>query len=202
VSGALLTLPAHLDDALCKRTFVAVARGSATIDGRTLGPGDVLVMLHAPPLDVAGKGLVAFASVSLPPERCPTRARPAAQYTPVMGTEARELTWGQGTMSAHLDVERERAPEAYLGRLAGTASVAEHAHAGSWEVLFALEASGTFTVNGEPHRLAANDVLFVPAGARHAWSPDPGSHLEAIQMYVPPGPEQRFRALAQVDSGP
>lgn len=197
----LLTLPAHLDDALCKRSFVVAARGTLEIDGRTLRQGDVLVVLHAPALDVVGNGVAAFASVDLPAGSCVVRSRPAPQYTLVQATEARELSWGQGTMSAHLDVERERAPEAYLGRLAGTAAVAEHAHAGSWEVLFALEASGIFTLNGVAYRLAPNDVLFVPAGAKHAWTPDPESRLDAIQMYVPPGPEQRFRALAAVDAG-
>lgn len=200
IVAKLLTAPSHLEAALCKRTFVAVARGTLEVDGRTLRQGDALVMLHAQALDVAGKGLVAFAAIDLP--SCDVLSRPAPQFTVVPSTEARELSWGQGTMSAHLDVERERSPEAYLGRLAGTSAVNEHAHERSWEILFAIEAAGTFTVNGEAHRLAANDVLFVPAGAKHAWTPDPGSRLEAIQMYVPPGPEQRFRALAAAPPAP
>jgi hypothetical protein len=36
----------------------------------------------------------------------------------------------------------------------------------------------------------------VPPDTKHAWKPDPGSKLVAIQMYDPPGPEQRFVALA------
>jgi hypothetical protein len=31
---------------------------------------------------------------------------------------------------------------------------------------------------------------------KHSWTPDPKSELVAIQLYAPPGPEQRFRALA------
>ena len=27
----------------------------------------------------------------------------------------------------------------------------------------------------------------------HSWTPDPGSKLVAVQMYWPPGPEQRFK---------
>lgn len=195
----LLDTPAHLEDALCKRTFVAAIRGTLDVDGRTLRPGDVLVARNAHPLDVAGKGTIAFAEVPL--GACVLRDRPSPELTVVPGGEARELSWGHGTMHARLDVERERAPEAYMGRLGGTAHVAEHAHAGAWEILFVIDAAGTFTLDGTAYRLAANDVLFVPAGAKHAWTPDPGSTLSAIQMYVPPGPEQRFRALAEVDAG-
>ena len=36
----------------------------------------------------------------------------------------------------------------------------------------------------------------VPPATKHAWKPDEGSTLVAIQLYTPPGPEQRFKALA------
>jgi hypothetical protein len=39
-------------------------------------------------------------------------------------------------------------------------------------------------------------VVVIPAGTKHAWRPDPGSRLVGVQLYWPPGPEERFRALA------
>jgi mannose-6-phosphate isomerase-like protein (cupin superfamily) len=99
-------------------------------------------------------------------------------------------------MHAHLDVGREVSPEAYLGRLSGTASVAEHTHPGAWEVLAAVEAAGTFTIDGVDHRLGPRQVIAIPPDTRHAWKADPGSRLVAIQLYDPPGPEQRFLGLA------
>jgi mannose-6-phosphate isomerase-like protein (cupin superfamily) len=199
LKARFLVLPTKLDDGLCKRMFVAAAEGTVEVDGRRLAEGDVLVVAHGLAVDVRGPGLAAYAEANIQP--CPVRSRPAPSVVHVRAAEARELTWAQGTMSAHLDVETDRAPEAYLGRLAGTGAVGEHTHAGSWEILFAVEASGTFTLDGTPHRLASRQVLAVPAGTKHAWTPDPGHRLKALQMYWPPGPEQRFRALASPDAG-
>jgi mannose-6-phosphate isomerase-like protein (cupin superfamily) len=102
-------------------------------------------------------------------------------------------------MAARLDVASKVSPELYLGRLEGTAPVSEHMHASSWEILAAVEANGVFSLEGTEGRLAARQVVVVPPGAKHAWKPEPGSKLVAVQMYSPPGPEQRFVALAAAD---
>ena len=99
-------------------------------------------------------------------------------------------------MHAHLDVEGEAAQLAYLGRLDGSAPVAEHVHESSWEVLCAVDAAGTFTLAGREERLAPRQIVVVPPNTKHSWRPDAGSNLVALQMYAPPGPEQRFRKLA------
>lgn len=201
VKARFLALPTQLEEGSCKRVFLAAAQGTISVDGESLGEGDVMLVAHPFKLDVRGTGLAAYAETPFSgPLGCDTLSRPAPAKTIVRASAAPTLSWGQGTMSAHLDVEKDRAPEAYLGRLTGTASVAEHVHAGSWEVLFAMEASGTFTIDGIPYRLESRQVLFVPAGTKHSWAPDSGSRLAAVQMYVPGGPEQRFRALAS-DAG-
>lgn len=58
-------------------------------------------------------------------------------------------------MHAHLDVEADVSgtPSLYLGRLSGTAGVAEHVHATWMRILAAVEASGTFTLAGAARRL-------------------------------------------------
>ena len=101
-------------------------------------------------------------------------------------------------MHAHLDLEKEISPEVYVGRLEGSAPVAEHDHASSWEVLCALEGSGTFTLDGIPSHIVGPTIVAVPPGRKHSWQPDPGTKLVAVQVYAPPGPEQRFKVLAGV----
>lgn len=46
-----------------------------------------------------------------------------------------------------------------MGWLPGTEAVAEHVHRESWQILFAIHAAGTFTLNGEPKRLEPGQVV-------------------------------------------
>ena len=103
-------------------------------------------------------------------------------------------------MRAYLNVGAKLSPNVYLGRLEGTAAVAEHEHTTSSETLIAIEGSGTFTVDGKDSRLGPRQIVHVPKGTKHAWKPDPGTKLVAIQLYEPPGPEQRFVGLAAASS--
>jgi mannose-6-phosphate isomerase-like protein (cupin superfamily) len=88
-----------------------------------------------------------------------------------------------------------------MGRIEGTAAVPEHDHGRSWEVLCAVEASGTLTIDGAPRRIAPKTCTKVLPGAKHSWKPDDGTKLVAVQFYTPPGPEQRFKAMAAADGG-
>ena len=191
---------------LCERALLAATRGKLVVDvvgpgGRTeqvaLDRGDVLVTVHAEELRSRGEGAgVAFA---VPMEHCAVLSHPGTHHEVVRGAAARELRWAGGAMRAHLDVRAGVSSELYVGRLEGTAPVAEHVHAGSTEVLAALEGAGTFTLEGRPLRLVAPQIVVVPPGAKHAWTPDPGTKLVAVQAYGPPGPEQRFVALDAAD---
>lgn len=191
---AFVDLPATVPASVCERVLVAVTKGKITALGETLGPGDVLVVANGEPFEAKGGGLAVTARTAVVP--CPERARPAAAKTVVRASAAPELRFAGGKMAAHLDVGTKVSPSLYLGRLEGTAAVPEHNHPTSWEIIAAVEASGTFVLEGKEARLGPRQVVYVPAGAKHAWRPDPGSKLVAIQMYAPPGPEQRFVALA------
>jgi quercetin dioxygenase-like cupin family protein len=163
-----------------------------------LAPGDVLVVQGPGRIRASGTALALFAGLS--PERCDEAIAAGHRgWSIVRAATAPELTWkgpAGGTMHAHLDVQDFKSPSVYFGRLSGDAPVAEHAHDGSREVLCAVQASGTFTLAGEAHRLGPHECLQVPPSVRHAYSPDPGTGIVAFQMYVPPGPEQRFKKLA------
>jgi mannose-6-phosphate isomerase-like protein (cupin superfamily) len=207
VKAKFVDTPARLEAGACQRALVAVVKGKVTALNETLSAGDVLVVAHGQPFDASGAGTVVWAMIDLGGE-CAVSSHPAIAKTVIRSTAAPELRWAGGTMSAHLDVATPPkapasgvSPELYLGRLEGTAPVVEHDHAGSWEILAAVEANGTFTVDGTEARLAARQIVMIPPGSKHAWKPEPGSKLVAIQMYSPPGPEQRFVGLAAADKG-
>jgi mannose-6-phosphate isomerase-like protein (cupin superfamily) len=196
VDVKLADLPAKVDAPVCSRVMVALAAGKATAAGHALSAGDVLVMTHPDPFEVQGHGVVAIARYDFPTTACAVKTRPALESVLVTANKAPPLTWAKGQMTAHLDVGAELSPEVYLGRLEGTLGVPEHTHDGAWEILVAIDAAGTFTLDGRPQRLGKRQIVRVPPGAKHAWAPDPGHRLVALQLYSPPGPEQRFKKLA------
>lgn len=179
---------------LCEKVVVAVTSGTVTALGETLSPGDVLLVEWPDPFPLAGDGTAVVATI--PRAVCAYTSRPATTKRIVRAAAAPRLQWGGGEMSAHLDVEAEVLPELYVGRLAGTLPVAAHAHAGTWEVLCAIEAHGTLRLAGRERRVEPRTCVAVPPDAEHAWQPDAGSELVAVQLYAPPGPEQRFKQLA------
>jgi mannose-6-phosphate isomerase-like protein (cupin superfamily) len=154
--------------------------------------GQVLVVQGPEPLVLGGRGLAVVADYH-PDTACKTAI--AGPHRVLGGSGAPLVLSGPGgTLVVNMDVQND--PALYLGRLTATASVPEHAHDGSWEILCAIDAAGTFTVAGVDHRLGPRQVVTIPPGTKHAWRPDPGSTLVAVQMYTPPGPEERFRKMA------
>jgi mannose-6-phosphate isomerase-like protein (cupin superfamily) len=194
--------PGTLEEGLCQTVLFAVAKGKMTVMGEALAAGDVLVVKHAEASVVKGAGLAV--EVRTPEAPCAVRDRPAPQKKVIRGNAAQALTFAGGKMTAHLDVrEEEMVPGLYLGRLSGTATVPEHVHEGSFEILAAIDAAGTLTIDGRDVHLAPRQVVVFQPGAPHAWKPDPGTKLVAIQMYTPAGPEARFvdLAAAEKDAG-
>ncbi len=196
VDARFVDVPGVIEAPICSRVMIAVAEGRVVAMGEALVAGDVVVVTHPDPIALGGTGVVLGVREDFGPDRCAVKARPALAKTVVRASEAAELRWAAGAMSARLDVGATVSPDAYLGRLEGTSAVAAHSHAASWEILAAVDAHGTFVLDGVTARLGPKQIVIVPPGKTHAWTPDPGSRLVAIQMYSPPGPEQRFVALA------
>lgn len=196
---SFVDVPGALDAAPCAHVLVAIAKGNVKAAGETLSAGDVLAIAHpdATKLEGLPGGLAVVAVEKIEP--CDVLSKPAAVKKVVRAKDAPELRFAGGAMAVHLDVGAKVSPTLYMGRLEGTAPVAEHTHPTSWELLAAVEAKGTFVLEGTEGKLGPRQVVMVPPGAKHAWRPDPGSKLVAIQLYSPPGPEQRFVALAAAD---
>jgi len=197
VKAVFVDVPGAVAAELCTRTLVAVAKGKVTAQGETLAAGDVLVVTYPDPLKLEGSGLALVVTEAL--AACAPVPRPPLDKKVVRATSAPKLEWAHGGMSARLDVGAKVSPGVYLGRLEGTSAVAEHTHVGSWEILAAVEAGGSFVLEGTEGRLGPRQIVMVPPGAKHAWTPDPSTRLTAIQLYAPPGPEQRFVTLAAAD---
>jgi quercetin dioxygenase-like cupin family protein len=71
------------------------------------------------------------------------------------------------------------------------ASVPPHKHDGSDELIYVLDGKGTTTIGGKAIPVAAGDSLRIPAGVEHSLVVT--EKLNAVQVYAPGGPEQRFK---------
>ena len=176
----------------CDQVVVAFVRGKGTALGDALGTNDLLLAQGEGTFDVKGDGTALIARVM--PKQCSPTTTVTKKI--VRASVAKDLAWAGGAMHAHLDLEGDASPAVYVGRLEGTAPVAEHTHPGAWEVLCAVEGAGLFTLDGRVRRLGPRDIVVVPPDTKHSWMPDAKTKLVAVQIYTPPGPEQRFKKLA------
>ena len=113
-----------------------------------------------------------------------------------------DLAWGKGAYHARIGFGGDVSAHASLGILKMSAEgvVSPHVHEKEWEHMAILQGEGDFIQgNGdEEHTLHGSDgVIFsVAPGTRHQWKPAGSRSFLGIQVYTPPGPEQRFKKLA------
>ena len=110
-----------------------------------------------------------------------------------------DLAWGGGAYHARLGFEDGSAS---LGALMASKSapVRPHVHERQWEILAILSGDGTLvrTVGGREDAtpISAGTFASIAPGVPHAYRPAGTSPLVAVQLFLPPGPEQRFKKLA------
>jgi mannose-6-phosphate isomerase-like protein (cupin superfamily) len=216
-AGSVLTTPrdARVDVYGVVLRGAVKVRGVEAAKGDELGPwkafrapgGAVAVTSTKPDtlvmLAVVSDGNASVAALARTHDRASTwKERPHPLETRDLAASA-DLAWMGGAFHARIgfDGPGQRASLGVL--LAGPdAKVLPHVHDTSWEILVALRAKGSFGLDDGSGALVAAPladagVVMVPRGARHSWTPAGDSPLVAIQLYSPPGPEQRFRDLAQ-----
>jgi mannose-6-phosphate isomerase-like protein (cupin superfamily) len=121
--------------------------------------------------------------------------------------KAEDLAWGKGAYHARLgqdasagESEEKPAMAVNLLRFSSDAPVFEHVHDKERECLGIFEGSGDLMLKpGESEMnvpVEPGTVVCIPSGMRHAWRPSGKAAFFALQVYVPPGPEQRFKLLA------
>src|SRR6202035_3272125 len=96
---------------------------------------------------------------------------------------------------------------ASLGALMASKSapVRQNVHEHEWEILAILSGDGTLvrTVGGREDLtpIAAGTFASIAPGVPHAYRPAGTAPLVAVQLFLPPGPEQRFKKLAATPCG-
>jgi quercetin dioxygenase-like cupin family protein len=70
------------------------------------------------------------------------------------------------------------------------AAVPPHKHDTSVEMLYVIEGTVDMVIGGEKVSAKAGDAIYVPANVEHQATATSG--LRCVQVYVGPGPEQRF----------
>jgi len=94
------------------------------------------------------------------------------------GTSLRLIDTGIGveTLDVHMNV---LAPRGARGRL--------HRHTRSDNVYIVKSGEGLLTIENERHTIVADDVVFIPAGTRHALSNVSEADLVIYEIYAPAG---------------
>lgn len=140
------------------------------------------------------------------PEPAKPPAKPAPPRYRVSTAEAPRHGIAQGKGSATLLLNPgtgATAASLQLLELQPGATVPEHVHEGSVEILYIEEGEGEMTVAGQTLRVAKGDAIYIPAGAKHsAKVVSEKVALRAVQVYAGPGPELRFTQGPRLDAPP
>lgn len=108
-----------------------------------------------------------------------------------------DIAWGGGAYHARIAYEE---PPASMGLLmmSKNAPVAEHTHDKEWEFLAIVDGDGELVKkSGGNVKISGATFVSMPPGVAHAFKPSGTTPTIAVQMYWPPGPEQRFKKLAE-----
>lgn len=148
----------------------------------------------------SGKGALTARLTNPEAEKQPpirTNFKRQEPVTPFHLAERPELAWGGGEFRVHIGWEDPKAPAVVDAVVFGpNANVAEHIHAKEWECLLALSGEGTLSTQEGPEKVGPGTLTCIPPNTRHSWTPSGKRPLVGIQVYTPPGPEQRFKKLA------
>ena len=122
-------------------------------------------------------------------------AHPPLVVTHVGETPPHVIAEGHGEARLLLDPQTPAGSTlATLDLLHGDAtfSVPEHVHAGAAELLLLVSGRGVMTIAGEAIPVSAGMAIYIPPDTPHSYRGE--REMEAIQVYAPPGAEERFRS--------
>ena len=88
---------------------------------------------------------------------------------------------GTDNLDVHINVLLPKGPS---GR--------EHRHSRADNVYIVKSGEGLLTVEGEPHRIVVDDVVFLPAGVHHSLANVSDRELVIYEIYAPSGPAFDF----------
>ncbi|HVG63468.1 MAG TPA: cupin domain-containing protein [Hyalangium sp.] len=107
---------------------------------------------------------------------------------------------GQGSATLMLNASTG-ASAASMGllELSKGAKAPEHTHDTSAELLYVEDGAVEMIVDGQKMQAGKGDAIYIPAGAKHSVVVVSDSPFRAVQVYVGPGPEQRFTQGTRAD---
>ncbi|HVK72323.1 MAG TPA: cupin domain-containing protein [Kofleriaceae bacterium] len=197
-----------------ERTEVWYFLAPATVEAvggaaRAVGAGDVVVAPAGTRLTVAAGDAPAAAVVAIVPggregvarggalpgaaASSAVRARPV-QPTVIAAAAARRFprTGGATTVLVEPPLVKGAVSASWFEADAGVA-VPPHVHPKETELLYVLGGGGTMIVAGTEVPVTEHSVVQIPAGVEHAFVATGAT--TALQLYVPAGPEQRFKTM-------
>jgi len=129
---------------------------------------------------------------ALPTPETPAKGAPAPQK--LAAADAKSYPRGQGKVTILVDPSIVKASPFAVSilELPAGMGIPEHVHDKETELLYVTAGGGTMTVKGTALAVSATSVVQVPPATPHAFVTVEA--LRAIQIYVPGGPEQRFKA--------
>jgi mannose-6-phosphate isomerase-like protein (cupin superfamily) len=125
----------------------------------------------------------------------PDPAHPPLQVVHLAETPAHTIANGHGEVRMLLDPQTPAGSTlAYLGELHGDSSFAvpEHVHAGAAELLLLVAGRGQLKIGTEVLPVSAGMAIYIPPDTPHSFQGE--REMEAVQVYAPPGAEDRFRS--------
>jgi len=107
--------------------------------------------------------------------------------------ETIQFDWGRIKWLSTPHVTGSERLSAGIVQLAPKEGHERHNHPDSEEILYAISGEGIQTIDGEEQRIAAGEMVHIPAGISHStinatWEP-----LQLLAIYAPPGPEEVLR---------
>ena len=95
-------------------------------------------------------------------------------------------------------------PNIHVGymTLAPGAHVKPHTHATSEEVLILLHGKGQLKVGSDIVKLRSPAAIVIPRGLEHEFTTSGEKPVEAVQMYIPAGPEGKFLYWPKTEKQP
>lgn len=171
----------------------------AKVDGKPVAAGDMAyVPAHGAREIAAAQGPVDAVLVVVPGGR-EGAARAGALPTPPLvaggkpaGAKILPASAAKTYGPATIFFDDPKAPfAASILTLPKGAKVPEHVHAKETEALFMLAGAGTLTIGTTNVPVTSTSAIQIPAGTKHAFVAS--DDMRAVQIYTPPGPEQRFK---------
>jgi putative monooxygenase len=102
---------------------------------------------------------------------------------------------GSAEVQMLLTPDRTNDKNIYLGRgqfLPG-ATIPEHVHETSSEIVYIFSGSGRLKIAGESYEIKEGDAVYIPQNTTHLFENTGKVPVDILQFYSPAGPEERFR---------